>query len=137
MRIFFDDAADRGGAHMERGSAEHLGDVENNLHDYYGDVHYSNHPGDTAEYTFAGTGVVLLAEKFRDLGRLDVFLDGRPRGSVQLKQIDFPRLAQIPLCSAQGFRTGTHTLRIVNASSDYITIDAFVVTAGIGSEAVK
>lgn len=99
-------------------------------HDFQDDVHYSNTPGDAVEFTFTGTGVELLSEKFSDQGSLDVFLDGKPCGSVNLKVQNFPRLAQIRVFSAQGLPKGTHTLRLVNAGKDYVAIDAFSVTPG-------
>jgi len=98
--------------------------------DFKDDVHYTNTPGDAAEFTFTGTGIQLLSEKFQDQGSIDVFIDGKPRGSVNLKQNDFPRLAQIPVFNAQDLPSGSHTMRIVNTSGDYVALDAFVVTAG-------
>ncbi len=103
--------------------------VKRGYHDYRDDVHYSNQPGDEVEYTFTGTGIELLSEKFGDQGSIDAFIDGKPRGRVNLKVDDFPRLAQVRVFSAQGLPAGKHTIRIVNAGSDYIAIDAFSVTA--------
>jgi alpha-L-fucosidase len=96
-------------------------------HDYQDDVHYTKTPGDRAEFTFIGTGIQWLAEKFSDQGRVEVFLDGKSCGNVNLKVEDFPRLAQIPVFSAQGLAAARHTIQIVNAGSDYIAIDAFTV----------
>ena len=96
-------------------------------HDYQDDVHYSKTPGDAVEYTFAGTGIELLSEKFYEQGGIDVFEDGRPCGSVHLKVNDFPRLAQIRVFSVQGLPAGQHKIRIANTSSDYVAIDAFEV----------
>jgi hypothetical protein len=99
-------------------------------HDFQDDVHFSNTPGDTAEFTFTGTGVTWISEKLADEGNADVFIDGEPRGSVELKLENFPRLAQIPVFSVQGLPEARHTLRIVNKTSDYIVVDAFSVTIG-------
>jgi hypothetical protein len=98
------------------------------FHDYWDDVHVSQTPGDAAEFTFTGAGVEWLTEKLSDGGRADVFLDGQPRGSVELKQEDFPRLAQIPVFGAQGLADGTHTLRIVNLTTNYVFVDAFAIS---------
>ena len=100
------------------------------LHDYEGDVHYSNHPGDEAELTFTGTGIELRSEKAKDQGEAEVFLDGQAKGRVNLRVGDFPRLAQIPVFSAQDLVARQHIIRIVNTSSNYITLDAFVVSTG-------
>ncbi len=115
-------------------SVRYFGDWQANgqrgYHDYADDVHFSKAPGAAVEFTFTGTGVAWLAERYRDEGHADVFVDGQPRGSVDLKVEDFPRLAQIPVFSVQGLPDGLHTLRLVNASADYIIIDAFCVTVG-------
>lgn len=99
--------------------------------DYQDDIHYSQTPGDAAEYTFNGTGIEVLSEKFGDQGGIDISIDGQPRGKVNLKVLDFPRLSQIRVFSAQGLPAGKHTIRIVNSGSpaDYIAIDAFPVTS--------
>ncbi|MCY3019161.1 MAG: hypothetical protein NTW87_09060 [Planctomycetota bacterium] len=102
-------------------------------HDYRDDVHFTQTPGEVAEYEFTGTGIELLSERYKDMGSIDVFIDGQPRGSVDLKVEDFPRLAQIRVFSAQGLPPGEHTIRIVNASSEYAIVDAFAVSTA-GSE---
>ena len=98
------------------------------FHNYQDDIHASKTPGDAVEYTFIGTGIEWLAEKFKDQGRCEVFLDGQPRGSVPLKVDDFPRLVQVRVFSAQNLPAGRHTIRIVNTSTDYVAIDAFSVS---------
>jgi hypothetical protein len=97
-------------------------------HDYQDDVHYTNTTGDAAEYSFTGTGIELLSEKFSDQGSIDIFIDGKPHGSADLKQEKFPRLAQVRVFSAQGLPPGRHTIRIVNAGPGYVAIDAFAVS---------
>ena len=84
--------------------------------------------GDTAEFSFTGTGIELLSEKFKDQGAIDVFIDGKPSGSVNLKMEDFPRIAQIRVFSVQGLTAGPHTIKIVNTSPDYVAIAAFAVS---------
>jgi hypothetical protein len=101
--------------------------VKRGFHDYKDDVHYTNVRGDEVDYTFTGTGIEVLSEKFSDQGSFNVFLDGKDSGNVVLRQDNFPRLVQISVFSAQGLQDGTHTIRLVNASSRYVSIDAFVV----------
>ncbi|MCX7008877.1 MAG: hypothetical protein NTY53_16805 [Kiritimatiellaeota bacterium] len=98
------------------------------FHNHQDDVHASQSAGDAAEFTFTGTGVEWLAEKFSDQGSAEVFLDGQSRGTVQLKQQDFPRLVQVRVFSAQQLPAGRHTLKIVNTGSDFVAIDAFAIT---------
>jgi len=97
------------------------------FHDYLDDTHYSNTPGDAVEYTFTGTGIELLSEKYLDQGNIDIFIDGLQRGNVNLKVTDFPRLAQISVFSLLGMPLGQHSIRIVNKSSDFVNIDAFTI----------
>jgi hypothetical protein len=104
--------------------------VKRGFYDYRDDIHYSQAKGDAAEYTFTGTGIELLSEKFYEQGSIDVFLDGQPRGSVDLKMLDFPRLAQVRVFSAQGLPGGSHTIRIVNTTTNYVAVDAFSVMTG-------
>ncbi len=51
---------------------------------------FSHTRGDAVEYTFNGTGIALLADKDRDMGSMDVFLDDQQRGQVNLKVENFP-----------------------------------------------
>ena len=107
------------------------------FHDFKDDVHYTKTPGDAADFVFTGTGIELLSEKFSDQGSLAVFLDGRHAAGVNLKVDDFPRLTQIPVFSVQGLPAGQHTIRIVNTGSDYIALDAFVVSTTSSNERVS
>jgi hypothetical protein len=97
---------------------------------HQGDIHATRTAGDSAELTFGGTGIALLSEKFSDLGTVEVFLDGRSRGTINLHQDDFPRLVQITVFSEQGLPPGSHTIRFVNQTAAWFTVDTFVVTGG-------
>ncbi|MFO1490693.1 MAG: hypothetical protein U1F77_03325 [Kiritimatiellia bacterium] len=55
------------------------------VHDHNDDIHYSNTPGDAAEYSFTGTGIALLSEKYADQGSVEIRLDDRPAVPVNLK----------------------------------------------------
>lgn len=92
-----------------------------------GDIHATKQAGDAVEFTFHGTGVEWISEKFNDLGSVDVFVDGQARGAVQLKQDDFPRLNRITVFREAGLPVGPHTLRLVNRTDDWATVDAFAV----------
>lgn len=99
-------------------------------HDYQDDVHYTKTKGDTCEFTFTGTGVAWISEKFSDMGKADVFIDSKPCGSVDLKTENWPRLSQIRVFKIDGLPNGPHALKIMNNSQDYIIIDAFEVIDG-------
>jgi len=103
---------------------------ESNIHDINDDVHYSTRAGDSAQIDFEGSGIRILSEKFHDLGTMEVFLDGKSKGKVSLKQDDFPRLSKIPVYSVQGLPAGKHNLRVVNEGNEPVVLDAFVITKG-------
>jgi len=113
-----------------RYSGDWLATTKRGYHDYLEDAHASKSIGDTVEFVFSGTGIEWISEKFDDEGNADVFLDGQPRGSVDLKLENWPRLTQIPVFSAQGLLAGKHTLRIVNTTTNFVLVDAFAVTLG-------
>ena len=97
---------------------------------HQGDIHATMAAGDSVEFTFNGTGIALLSEKFNDLGAVDVLLDGRSRGTIRLKQDDFPRLVQITVFTEQDLSSGSHTIRLINQTAVWFTVDAFAVTTG-------
>ena len=67
-------------------------------------------------------------------GPAEVFLDGQSRGRVDPALENFPRLAQIPVFSAQGLADRTHTLRIVNTTTNFVLVDAFKVSVGVSPD---
>ena len=95
--------------------------------DYGDDVHGTQEPGASAELTFTGTGVDYLTEKNADHGPVGIYLDGVFQRTVTLKNVNFPRLARVTVYGVRGLRRGRHTLKIVNAGSDYAIVDAFSV----------
>ena len=100
---------------------------------HQGDIHATMALGDSVEFIFTGTGIALLSEKLNDLGAVEVFLDGRSRGTINLKQDDFPRLVQITVFNEQGLPSGPHTIRLVNQTAAWFTVDAFAVSASMVS----
>ena len=70
---------------------------------------------------------VILAQKYQDSGDIDVFLDGQPRGIVNLNLKNFPRLVQVPVFRVEGLPTGEHRLKIVVQGSGTVALDAFRV----------
>jgi hypothetical protein len=97
------------------------------LYDNEGDVHYTNHAGAAAEVSFRGTGVAVVCEKYKDLGELEIYIDGTSRGRVNLSTQNFPRLARVVVFRVDGLANATHTLRVVNAADSYVVLDGFSV----------
>ncbi len=97
------------------------------FHDFNDDIHSATNVNDSAEFSFAGSGIDYVAEKFHDHGSVDVFLDSEFKQNVNLMLTNFPRIAQVTVFSAQNLRPGPHTIKIVNKTSDYAILDAFRV----------
>jgi hypothetical protein len=95
--------------------------------DYAGDVQFTNTPGDSMEFTFNGSGIDYLTEKYKDEGDVSVSIDGGPAQTVSLKMINFPRLTQITVFRVQGLAERNHTIRVVNKSDDFAVVDGFKV----------
>ncbi len=93
-------------------------------------IRFSKTPGDSVEFSFTGTGVELLTDKSNEQGSVDIFVDGRPQGTVNLRVEDFPRLSKIRVFGVQGLTRGKHTIQVVNKGTDAVSIDAFSVTDG-------
>lgn len=98
-----------------------------NSRDLNGDIHYTRSDGATVDYRFTGTGIEVLANKYRDSGEIEVFVDGKSRGLVSLKLENFPRLVQTPVFRIEGLPAGEHSLQIVVRGTGAVAIDGFRV----------
>lgn len=94
------------------------------------DQHYSNTPGNYAQYTFAGTSIKWIGPKNVDCGKSDVYIDGVYDSTVDLYASSW--LKQQTLFSKTGLASGSHTIKIVAtntknaaASGYYSSVDAF------------
>ncbi|WP_235960016.1 DUF4073 domain-containing protein [Paenibacillus silvestris] len=105
--------------------------------DYSGTEKYSNTAGDSAQFTFTGTTIQLISMKQRNMGNVDVYLDG----VLVQANIDCyapSTIKQVVLYSKTGLVAGQHTMKVVvkgtkNAQAvDTIgAIDAFEYTPAI------
>ncbi|GAB3610128.1 hypothetical protein GCM10027414_22540 [Humibacter ginsengiterrae] len=105
-------------------------DSHRGLGDFGDDVHYSTSAGDYAEYTFTGTGIAFLTERYTDMGSVDIAIDGAKKATVNC--FGSLRAAQQPVFVVRDLAPGTHTIRVTNddtyASDGRIAIvDAFIV----------
>ena len=101
--------------------------AQKNSHDFQGDVHYTRSLGATAEFTFTGTGVEVLAQRYSDSAEIEVSIDGRPHGTVKLALANFPRLVQTPVFRAEGLPAGEHRLKVEVKSKGTVSLDGFRV----------
>lgn len=95
--------------------------------DYGDDVHYTETDGDSFEFSFTGTGIDLLTEKHESQGDMIVTLDGGAPQTVSA-YTGGPREVQQVLYSASGLTNGTHTLKVVKGSGQFMLLDALRVT---------
>jgi alpha-L-fucosidase 2 len=100
--------------------------------DYNDDTHHTNTVGAEASYTFSGTGVEYLSERFSDMGNVDVYIDNVFQTNVNLN-VGGARQAQQVVYSKTGLASGQHTIRIVNKSTSVGMVDALRILTGGGS----
>ncbi|MEC0089700.1 glycosyl hydrolase family 95 catalytic domain-containing protein [Paenibacillus macquariensis] len=84
----------------------------NDAGDYKGTEKYSNSAGAAAEFSFTGTSIKLISMKQKNMGFIDVYLDG------VLVQADIDSYApstikQQVLYSKEGLISGPHTIKVV------------------------
>ncbi|WP_420113349.1 X2-like carbohydrate binding domain-containing protein [Pseudactinotalea sp.] len=92
------------------------------LGDHEDDVHFSESEGNAVEYTFVGTGIDYVTETHSSQGDVEVYLDGQLVETVSTYQ-ESGRGAQQVVYSVRDLPNGTHTLRLVHASGEYMLID--------------
>jgi hypothetical protein len=95
--------------------------------DYQNDVHDSKINGDSASYTFTGTGISYVTETNTDEGNISFYLDGVFQRTVSC--LSSTRVAQVAVFSASGLASGSHTLKAVKVDGTYMLLDALIVTA--------
>lgn len=94
--------------------------------DYNADAHYTTVNGDDFSITFTGTEVAFYAETKSDYGTIDIFIDGVLETTVDAGGAD-GRDGQVKLFSKSGLTPGSHTMKGVKVSGDYMLVDAFVI----------
>jgi hypothetical protein len=92
-------------------------------------VHVTTANGASASYTFTGTGISVISEKYSDEGNLEVYLDGADKGAYSAYSAT--REAQQVIYSVSGLTPGAHTLEIVKDSGTYLLLDGLDVTRTI------
>jgi hypothetical protein len=96
--------------------------------DFGNDVHYTQTNGDSFQYTFTGTGVDYVTEKYTDLGQVDIFVDGVFQQTVDCS--NGSRLVQQVAYGIRGLTPGTHTIKGVKKTGQYMLVDAFTTYTG-------
>lgn len=91
--------------------------------DYQDDVHYSTTNDDSVTATWTGTGVDVVSEKNSDQGDVAIYVDGQYRKTVDTTNPT--RQAQKLIYRIDDLPPGTHTIRLVKKSGQYMVIDRF------------
>ena len=101
------------------------------LGDFQDDVHATSTNGDSASYTFTGTGISYITETCSDEGNVQVYLDGTLQATVNCNSAN--RQVQQAVWSTSGLSSGSHTLKIVKQDGSYMLLDALQVQASAAS----
>ncbi len=98
--------------------------------DYNQDVHATTTNEDYFEYTFTGTGIEYITEKYRDMGNVEILIDGIAIETVNC-HVTGDRLSQQLVFTKTGLVNGTHTIKGVKKSGDFMLVDAFKIYSAI------
>jgi len=90
--------------------------------DYANDVHWTATDGDYYQYAFKGTGIELLGPTGPDEGKMDIYIDGELKMTVDANAAG--RTAQQSLYRIEGLPVGVHTLKVVKRSGAVMLSDA-------------
>jgi len=95
-----------------------------------GPVRQTASPKASAELSFHGVGVDVLADKKTGFGALDIFLDGALVHTANLAVENLPRLCGVTVFRSATLKTGAHRIRVVNKGASAVVVDAFQVYGG-------
>ena len=96
------------------------------LGDYQDDVQYTEQNGDAFSYSFVGNGVDYVTETHNSQGEVEIYIDGQLKQTVNTYQAD-GRGAQQVVFSISDLPNGTHTIRGVKKSGQFMLLDKFNV----------
>ncbi|HWL85420.1 MAG TPA: hypothetical protein VNO21_06440 [Polyangiaceae bacterium] len=88
-------------------------------------VHYATANGDSATFTFSGTGATFLTETMTDEGDVGVSVDGGAQVVVSAHADS--RHAQQKLYAVDGLAAGPHTMTVTKLNGSYLLVDGFLV----------
>jgi hypothetical protein len=96
--------------------------------DFQNDLHYTSSNGDSAEYTFIGTGIEVVAPASNDpnYGKIGVSVDGVSQGLADTAIGASDYVAKQVVYSNKELPNGIHTIRLIKESGSYLQLDAFI-----------
>lgn len=92
------------------------------LGDYQDDVHYAEADGSAFQYSFVGTGIDWITETHESQGDAEVYIDGVLAATVSTYQAE-GRGAQQVVFSTRDLENGSHTIRVVKKSGQFMLLD--------------
>lgn len=95
------------------------------LGDYQDDVQYTEANGDAFSHTFVGNGVDYVTEKDPSQGEVEIYVDGALKATVDTHAD--ARSAQQVVFSISDLPNGSHTIRGVKKSGQFMLLDKLVV----------
>jgi hypothetical protein len=90
--------------------------------DYQDDVQYTETNGDAFTHSFVGTGVDYVTETHNSQGDVDIYIDGQFKQTVSTFREE-GRGAQQVVYSISDLPNGTHTIRAVKKSGQFMLLD--------------
>jgi len=95
------------------------------LGDYQDDVQYTEANGDAFSYSFVGNGVDYVTEKDPSQGEVEIYVDGALKATVDTHADS--RSAQQVVFSISDLPNGSHTIRGVKKSGQFMLVDKLVI----------
>jgi hypothetical protein len=89
------------------------------------EVRASRKEGDSVTTSFFGTGLEYIAQKAENYGEAIIYLDDQIGQHIQLGLRNFPTLSDVSVFHNYGLKRGQHTLKIVTAGAQPITVQYF------------
>lgn len=93
--------------------------------DYQDDVAYTTTNEDYVEYTFTGTGIEIISEKYSDQGNVEIQVDSE--APVTVDTTNSTRLVQQVIYSNMNLASGTHTIKMTKKSGQYMLLDSIKI----------
>jgi alpha-L-fucosidase len=94
--------------------------------DFNNDLTISDTPGDVWTSSFTGTSISVIAPKEVGAGRIEIKIDGKIKGIVNLS-VSGPRQAQQVVYKISGLNAGQHSISIINRGNGKVAVDALTV----------
>ncbi|MBJ6360758.1 X2-like carbohydrate binding domain-containing protein [Paenibacillus sp. GCM10012307] len=93
---------------------------------YEKDVHWTETQGSSYSYRFKGTGIDVITEKDKGMGKLEVFIDGQSKGIIDPSDPNASNEPMYTAFSISGLPYGKHTIKVVSLEkARFAVLDAF------------